>query len=121
MAKLPVVMAALAAVAVAGSAQAAKIKVLSPSMIAIGEPAKEQKTTTKQAAKKEEVREGFVATVPPPPGATVKAKKPKVVSNPPAAGATAVSSEKTSAMGESVKATGQEINVDLNKMKMRLE
>jgi hypothetical protein len=83
-----------------GPAASAEVKVLSPSIVQIGDPAPPAK------AVEQEKRVGFVPTVPPPPDAPEEPDRPKVVSNPPSPSETAEATlaepdaGKTSAIGE---------------------
>jgi hypothetical protein len=124
MMRIPLLAGLLAVIA--GPASATTVKIVSPSIIEIGEPV--------EAAERAEADRpvGFVPTVPPAPGAEKKVEKPKVVSNPPVAagivapavsgGIPPTSDETTSAIGGDPEAggDGQSAGNGFDGMEMRL-
>lgn len=138
MTKLQFLLAVAATMTISGGAQAAPVEVLSPSIIKLGEPAKEK------AVENRDLPMGFVPSVPPPPGTEIPVERPKVVGNPPATiGADMMSSgggapaepagieptplpsnEKTSAIGKTESGESEPqpaTQVDLKGMELRID
>lgn len=136
MKKASILIAAMVTLGAVNHAAGADIRVISPSIIAIGEPMKVKEVKSFGAIP------GFVPTVPPVPGTPVKQERPKIVSNPPipadasknqenpetidqSEAAPAVSSEKTAAVGVPAAASKETENesrdLNLGGMEMRLE